>query len=133
ALHVLETVAELRIYLDYRRDLFDAPTIARLSGHLQALLAAAAEDPARPLSALPVLSAAERQQLLREWNDTASEYPHAETVAAGFAAQAARTPAAVAVAMGERQVAYAELASGANRLARALQARGVAPETPVAI
>src|SRR6185369_2681203 len=60
--------------LRYNRDLFDAPTMARLLGHWQSLLAAAAEEPVMRLSALPLLSAAEAEQL-REWNATAAVYP----------------------------------------------------------
>jgi amino acid adenylation domain-containing protein len=56
----------LSLALEYATDLFDRPTPARLLGHLETLLAAAAADPARPLAELPLLATAERQQIL-EW------------------------------------------------------------------
>src|SRR5262249_29702624 len=55
----------------YATDLFDAATIRRWAAHLTSLLAAAVAVPGRRLSDLPLLGAAERHQLLREWNDTA--------------------------------------------------------------
>ena len=59
--------------LAYSRDLFEEVTAARLLGHFHTLVAGALEDPARPLSALPLLSPAERHQILAEWVDTAAE------------------------------------------------------------
>ncbi len=117
----------------YRRDLFDAPTIDRLLGHFGALLSAAAAAPDGPLSALPLLSPAERHQLLREWNDTAA--PRSDVrVHELFAACAAADGAAPAVVQGGRTLAaYRDL----DRLSLAIAARlaraGVGPEVPVAL
>ena len=89
-----------------------------------------ATTPAPPV-ARP-LSTAERHRLLHEWNDTAAPAPR-ECVHELIAAQAARTPEAVAVVDGPRRLTYRELESRANRLARHLRAAGVAPEIPVAL
>ena len=51
----------------------------------------------RAIGELPLLTEAERQQLLVEWNDTAADYPGDRCVHQLFEAQAARTPDAVAV------------------------------------
>jgi hypothetical protein len=59
-----------RGWLEYSTDLFDAPTITRLIGHFQALLAGIVAAPDQPLADLPLLTAGERRQLLHEWNDT---------------------------------------------------------------
>ena len=59
----------------YSTDLFDAETIERLSGHFQTLLEAMVREPEQAVSELELLSAAEREQLLVEWNQTAREYP----------------------------------------------------------
>jgi non-ribosomal peptide synthetase component F len=48
---------------------------ARMLGHLQTLLEGMTANPERKLSELPLLSAAERQQLLVQWNDTQADYP----------------------------------------------------------
>jgi non-ribosomal peptide synthetase component F len=144
----------LHLRLDYRPDLFDAASVAALGGRLIRLLAAAVADPARALGALPILEPAERDTILRRWNDTGHVLTHAPALAAAadgggdgapipapvpatlpalFAAQAARTPDAAAVLFEDRVLSYAELDAHANRLAHHLQSRGVGPETMVGL
>jgi amino acid adenylation domain-containing protein len=130
-LSILEWEGRLRGGLLYRTDLFDAPTVARWGGHLRTLLAAAAADPGRPLSSLPLLSAAESWQL-REWSG--APVPTLPiTLHRRFEEQALRTPDAVALLAGESAVSYGELEAGANRLARHLLALGVAAEDRIAV
>ena len=64
---------------------------------------------------------------LLEWNRTEAEYPRASTIADLFAAQAARTPDAIAILAQGRALTYRELDARANRLAHRLQSRGVRP------
>ena len=52
----------------YNAELFDVATIQRMLGHLHALLRRVAEDPRERISVLPLLTNAERRQLLWEWN-----------------------------------------------------------------
>ncbi len=116
----------------YRTDLFDRPTIERMVGHYRRLLEAAAADPGRRLSALPLLTEPERRQVLVEWNRTAAPYPQV-CVHDAFAAQAAARPEAVAVVHEERRLTYGELDRRANALAHRLQALGVGPDVPVGV
>ncbi len=120
-------------WLDYAADLFDPATAERLLGQLGRLLAGAAERPELRLADLPLLGAAERHQLLAEWNDTGGTF--AATFAELFAAQAARTPQALALLDPTAGVAltYAELDAWSRRLARALRRLGVAPEVRVGL
>jgi amino acid adenylation domain-containing protein/non-ribosomal peptide synthase protein (TIGR01720 family) len=119
--------------LEYDADLFDAATAVRRVERFLLLAAAAVADPDRRLSALTVLSAAERHQVAVEWNDTAVGRPAARTIHGLFAEQAARTPEAVAVVCGDEEITYAELARRARRVAGRLLSRGVAPEARIAI
>ncbi len=119
--------------LEYNRDLFDPTTARRLAGHLRNLLAAAVAGPETPVSRLPLLAAGERRQLLGEWNDTAAGDPGRLAVEELFAAQAARTPEAVAVTAGGSALSYRELERRAAALAGCLRAAGVGPETRVGL
>jgi amino acid adenylation domain-containing protein len=118
---------------EYSTDLFDAATIARMAGHWHTLLAEAAADPDRAVGDLPLLPAAEREELLVARNATAA--PIAPVTAHGlFEAQVARTPDAVAAAFeAAEQLTYAELDARANRLAHHLVALGVAPDALVGL
>src|SRR4029079_14216386 len=89
-------------------------------------------DADRPLGNLAILDAAERDTILRVWNDTA-EASSAVTFPELFAAQAARTPDAVAVMFEDRTLSYAALDAQANRLANHLQSLVVCPEDIVGL
>ncbi len=118
--------------LTWAADLFDPPTMERLAGHLTGLLAAATEQPDRPLAELPLLAAAERHQLLVEWSGAA--VPETPLVPALLAAQVERTPDAIAVACGRGgALSYRELARQVNALAQSLRRRGVGPEVVVGL
>ncbi|HEX8273629.1 MAG TPA: amino acid adenylation domain-containing protein [Longimicrobiaceae bacterium] len=117
----------------YRADLFDDATAERMLEHLRVLLDGIAADPERRVSALPLLTPAERDLVLAEWNATDAPFPDGVCLHELVEAQARRTPGAVAVAHGARTLTYAELDGAAARLARDLRARGVAPETRVAL
>ncbi|WP_343859204.1 amino acid adenylation domain-containing protein, partial [Fulvivirga kasyanovii] len=73
------------------------------------------------LYALDYLSAAEKQELLKDFNATASEYPSA-TVPELFSARAAAHPDSVAVVYQDRELTYGELEARSNQLAHYLQA-----------
>src|SRR6185295_9867172 len=87
---------------------------------------------AQPLDHLPILETAERDTILRSWNDTTQPVPPL-TLPALFAAQAARTPDAVAVVFEDRTLTYAALDAHANRLAHRLRDLGVGPDVLVGV
>jgi amino acid adenylation domain-containing protein/thioester reductase-like protein/non-ribosomal peptide synthase protein (TIGR01720 family) len=138
---------ELSLRIGYEPGRFAAAAMLRLLRHLETLFEAmAAGDPGRPLAALPLVSAAERQQLLREWNDTESDYSLAALAArargAGsggaclhqpFEAWAARAPGATALVFERESWSYGDLDGRANQLARLLVALGVGAGTLVGV
>ncbi len=119
------------VRLEYDSDLFDPATADRMLGHWRTLLEGIAADPSAPLSRLPLLTRPERQQVFTEWSDTGAAFPGGLCLHHLVAAQAARTPEAVAV-VGERErLTYGELMERAGRFARFLRGLGVGPETRV--
>lgn len=117
----------------YSTDLFDAATIERLAGHFLTLLEGIATDPDQPVATLPLLTPAEKQQLLVEWNQTETEYPRDVCIHRMFERQVEQTPDAVALDFANQQVSYRELNQRANQLAHYLQQHGVGPEVIVAV
>ena len=119
--------------LDYAVDLFDAATVERMAGHLRTLLAAAVAEPDTRLADLPLLSGAEREQLLVKWNDTRTPVEREACLHTLFEAQADRTPDALAVESGNDRLSFRELDRRATQLAWHLRSLGVGPDVPVAM
>jgi amino acid adenylation domain-containing protein len=117
----------------YDASLFQATDINRLAGQFQQLLTSAANQPEAAIGALNLVTPAERQQLLVEFNQTQTDQPNDRCLHHLFEAQAERTPERVALVFEGQQLTYAELNRRANQLAHHLQALGVGPETLVAI
>ena len=117
----------------YDANLFSAEEIERLARRFQTLLASAARNPEVTVNDLEILSGAERQRLLVEFNDTETDYPKDKCIHQLFEEQAERTPNNVAIAFEGRHLTYAQLNARANQLAHHLQALGVGPEVPVGI
>ncbi|HVS00196.1 MAG TPA: amino acid adenylation domain-containing protein, partial [Thermoanaerobaculia bacterium] len=119
--------------IEYATDLFDAATIDRLIGHFERLFAVSIATPDVPILGFSLLNAAERSQILLEWNDTQEASAPRDCLHELFEAQVRRTPEAVALVAGERELRYAELDQAANRLAGHLRRRGVGPEVVVGV
>jgi amino acid adenylation domain-containing protein len=132
AFDLFEAPDEVEGTIDYSTDLYDRETIARLAGHYEVLLAAAAADPDRPIAELPLLTERERQQILVEWNATAAPIPETRLHTL-FEAQASRTPDGAAVRAGGETLTFAELNRRANRLAHHLRERGIGRDAVVAV
>ncbi|ASS75400.1 hypothetical protein CIG75_10630 [Tumebacillus algifaecis] len=121
------------ITLEYNTDIFAAETIERLKGHFQVLAEAALQQPERPIANLELLTAAERKQLLVEWNRTAVEYPRIDSLHQLVEEQVERTPDATACVFEGRELTYRELNDQANRLAHHLRSLQVTADTVVGI
>ena len=118
---------------EYNTDLFDAATIDRMVGHWLILLEGVALNPAQHLKDLPLLTEAERQQIVVAWNDTQASYPANTCVHQLFEDQVTRTPDAIAVVYEDTQLTYRELNVRANQLAHYLRQLGVGPEVLVGL
>ena len=119
--------------LHYSTALFDAKRMERMARHLVTVLEAVAADAGRRVRDLPVLTAGERNLLVRAWNDTAGPVPGACGVHELIAARAAECPDVVAVVAGSQCLTYAGLMARAARLAAALRDAGVGSETVVGL
>lgn len=111
-----------------------APEMAALlAARLDFLAEAVAAGAAATLADLPLLPPAERELVVHGWNRTATDYDRGLTVHAAIAAQAARTPNAVALVHEATELTYAEMEAQANRAAHVLKAMGVGPGVTVGL
>lgn len=123
--------------VNYNTDLFDAASIERMARHFEHLLEAAVANPDEQVSRLRMLSQAEREEVL-QWNETPRENAAEDSeeyrpIHLVFAAQARRTPDAVAVRFDQHELTYSELNCSANRLAHRLRRLGVGTEVCVGL
>ena len=127
-----DTGAGLGCCLEYDTDLFDPATAERMLGHFETLLRGVLENPDRPVAAARILTDAEKQQVLVDWNDTATSCSLL-CVHELVQRSAARDPDAAAVIHEADTLSYGELASRSNLLARRLRTLGVGSGTLVGL
>jgi amino acid adenylation domain-containing protein/non-ribosomal peptide synthase protein (TIGR01720 family) len=125
--------AELSVKILFDATRFDAGTIARMLGHFRTLLQGMVDNPAARLADLSLLTDAECQRSLVEWNKTEANYPRNLCINELFEAQVERTPHNVAVVFGNEQLTYGELNCHANQVAHYLRTLGVGPEVHIGI
>ncbi|MGD2148762.1 MAG: condensation domain-containing protein, partial [Anaerolineae bacterium] len=130
-LSVVEGREGLRASVGYKTDLFDAETMRRMLGHYGRLLEGIASNGDQGVATLPLLTEGERRQMLVAWNDTRVDYPKDLCIHELFEAQVERTPDAVALVFGDREMTYGELNARANQVGHYLRGRGVGPEVLV--
>ncbi len=119
--------------LNYATALFDEATVRRHAAHLEAMLRGMAEDDGRAIDRVPLLGEAERELVLRRFNDTGRAWPSDETIHGLFERCAAARPDELAIACEDERLSYAALNARANRLAHHLRGLGVRPDSRVAI
>lgn len=123
----------LRGVMVYNTELFDAATIASLLHHFRVLLESIVEQPASPLSALPLLTVAEQQTRLQHWQNHPARDPDPICLHRLFEAQVRQRPQAIALRFNQQTFTYQQLNQGSNQLARYLQRLGIQPEMPVGL
>ncbi|MYW44560.1 AMP-binding protein, partial [Streptomyces sp. SID161] len=124
----------LDLSVEYATDLYDARTVEGLADRLVRLLEAVVADPELPVGELEFTGPEERERLLALGAGPVTDGALLDAgLAELFAAQAARTPDAVAVASEERSLTYAELDAESDRFAQRITGLGVGPESVVAL
>ncbi len=122
----------LALRLRYRSDALDAEAAERIAGYHVAALELMVADPDGDHSRQSLLSAAEVRHQVEGLAGPRRELPD-RRVHELFEARARANPEALAASDGEREWTYGELNARANRLSRALLARGLRGEGVVGV
>jgi amino acid adenylation domain-containing protein len=130
---MVEAGNALSASLQYNTDLFEPATIYQMTEHFKTLLESITIQPHQRLSELPLLTQAEKHQMLFEWNQTTTSYPQHLCLHHLFESQAGRRPRAIALIVDQQQLSYCELDRRANQLAQHLRTLGVGPEVFVGL
>ncbi len=119
--------------LAYSVDLFEAVTIRRMAGHFRKLLEGIVANPNARLSELRILTVAEEEQIVVQWNRTQTEFACRASIEELFEANVSKTPEAIALEYGTTSWTYRQLNERSNQLAHYLRSLGVGPEVLVGI
>jgi amino acid adenylation domain-containing protein len=123
----------MTLKLEYDVHRFSRLTAERILAHLVQIFESVAENPDETIGNLKIIPAAERQQLLAEWNATERAYPRETSLAALVEAQVERTPEAIAVAYGQQKLTYRQLNERSNQLSEELRKFGAGPDQLVGL
>jgi amino acid adenylation domain-containing protein len=123
----------LNCVIEYRNELFRDDTIERFLSHYAILLENIVADPNENIATLPLLTEAQRNEIIAAGRGELSDFPREQTIQELFEQQVERTPDDVALIFGDERLSFHELNVRANQLAHYLRARGVGLEVRVAI
>ena len=132
-LELVEADGRFTGFFEYATDLFDAGTIDGMATQFKTLLKAVVANPDQRISRLPLLTAAERRQLLAQGRGAQAEFTTRGNLCERFDRQVKRTPNAAAVSDGRTSLSYRELARRSQAIARWLAREGVGAESVVAL
>ncbi|MEO2261325.1 amino acid adenylation domain-containing protein, partial [Paenibacillus amylolyticus] len=132
-LEVSKSLENLNMQIKYAPAYFEDQEIETAFVWYERILKALCDEETDFLSMEDLMAAAERDELVYEWNRTDIPNASEKTLHQLFEAHVARTPDAVAVVYEGQQLTYAELNMQANQLAWTLRGQGVGPDHIVAI
>lgn len=113
------------ISYDYQVDKFTEKDIKKIHEHLCNLLSDAVENPTREIYALELLSADEKQKVLYDFNDNASEYRKDKCIHNIIEEFSEKTSDKTAVVACDKTLTYKELNEEANAIAHSLIEKGI--------
>src|SRR6185295_2836573 len=125
---------ELSFKIVFNRFRLDESTVRRMLGHFRRLLEGFAANPQTAVCDLPLITGAEQQRLLVDWNSTEVIYPESPgRIHELIEAQVSRTPNHIAIVVEQQKVTYRALNQRANQLAQHLRILGVGPDVLVGL
>src|SRR6476646_6252681 len=129
--HAFERDGEITLYWLYKRDLFDRWRIEQMSRHYVRMLELVLANPDWPVDQFDPITAAEKHQILVEWNGKSAACGPERTISELFQQHVLRAPYAAALTFAKQSITYAELHRQSNQLGHYLKELGVGPEVRV--
>ena len=139
SLTVLEVDKKLELTFEYSTHLFNENTIERFITYFNNTVSAVLNNTDTTISAIQIISNAEKTQILHDFNNTATTYPASKTIHELFMEQSARTPNDLAISgqnmvtMEKDALTYAQLNEKSNQIAHFLLGNGILPDDIVGI
>jgi len=131
-LQCIEDGESLLFTFEYSTMLFREAAIRRFIHYFKNIISGILKNPERKLSEIKIISEAEKEQVLVDFNNTASDYPEDKTIHTLFAEQVEERPDRTALAA-QNALTYRELNERSDRLAHLLQSKGIRPDAIVGL
>ncbi|NOY59133.1 MAG: amino acid adenylation domain-containing protein, partial [Calditrichaeota bacterium] len=119
--------------VEYNTDLFNRSTIQRMVAHYENLLRTFVDKPDQNILAAAMASEAERRTIVDEWNLTNIDFGEPRIIHHIIEKQAKKSPEAIAVRFGDKELTYTELNARANKVAHYLKQKGARPDALVGL
>ncbi|MGG4404333.1 amino acid adenylation domain-containing protein, partial [Paenibacillus amylolyticus] len=113
-----------RIEVRYATSLYQEESIRRMVKHYETLLTAVTQSPNLEICQLPMMTQAERQNILTTFNDTSCDYDMTTPIHEQFEQVVQAMPAKTALRFRDQALTYEQLNMRANQLARILLLHG---------
>lgn len=131
--NITEAAGVLTCAVEYCTDLFEKNTIEKMFAHFTVLLNGIVKDPDKSIGQLPLITPAEKHQLVFDFNPPQTPYAISKTLVDLFEEQAAKHPTNIALAFGASRLTYAELNARANQLSHYLKVEGVGEQQMIPV
>ncbi|HLP58252.1 MAG TPA: condensation domain-containing protein, partial [Candidatus Deferrimicrobium sp.] len=122
-----ESSNDIELDIEYYTGIFKEETILRLLSHFKNIIKAIAAQPSLKLKDIDMMSAAEKKQVLHEFNNTAVEYPKEQTIHGLFGEQVNKIPDRIALVYEDKALSFRALDQKANQLAHYLHFEKLLP------
>lgn len=120
-INAVEAGSQIQLIVNYNTDIYDAAFITQMLRHFRQLTEAVLDNPQSLINEVSLLSGAEREQILYEFNNTTQPYPNDKTIIELFEQQVSASPADMAVLSAARDLTYEQLNICANQLGHYLR------------
>lgn len=121
-----DSTSRYTVTVDYQTELFSSPAeIELLVNRIVGIIRQVISAPDTTVEQLDILTESEKQKVVYDFNDTATDYPRDKCVHELFSEQAARTPDKVALIFEDKQFTYKQLDEMSNSLAHYLHTNGI--------
>ena len=124
---VIHRDGSIELQIQFNKNLFTAEAIEFYFDGFEAFLDQLAESPDAALGSHAMMTIAQREKVVCQWNDTSAEFKATETLHEEFANTVRLTPENIAVAFGDQELTYRETDHRVNQLANHLVDQGVSP------
>ncbi|MHA7060181.1 non-ribosomal peptide synthetase [Aquimarina sp. M1] len=107
---------QLSLQLEYNTDVYETDFVKNMISHLESFILNCTSNSNKSISEINYISDTEKQKLLYDFNDTSLNVSNHKTIVDLFKEQALKTPDAIAIVYGNKEITYKEADELSNQL-----------------